>query len=95
MIRGNWPRIRPVVPILVAIEVCNLAALATSQFAVSLGSPAVVSAVVEACIPVYTFLLSAVLFAVTRRYGEEEARQRLPAKLLLVAAMGFGVWLVS
>ena len=49
----------------------------------------------EASIPAYTFLLSLVLYAVTRRYGEEEARRRLPAKLLLVAVMVFGVWLVS
>lgn len=95
VLRGNWPRIRPVFRVLVVIEVANLAALATSQFAVSLGPPSLVSAVVEACIPVYTFFLSAVFYAVSRRYGEEEARQRLPAKLLLIAAMAFGVWLVS
>ena len=56
--------------------------------------PSLVSAV-EASIPAYTFLLSLMLFAATRKYGEEEARHRLPAKLLLVAAMVFGVWLVS
>lgn len=92
--RGNWPRIRRAAWLLIGIEVANLIAVATSQYAISFGSPSLVASV-EASIPAYTFLLSLVLYAVTRRYGEEEARHRLPAKLLLVAAMVFGVWLVS
>ena len=92
--RCNWPRIRPVLWLLFAIEVANLIAVATSQYAVSYGTPSLVAAA-EASIPAYTFALSLVLFAVTRKYGEEEARQRLPAKFLLVTTMVFGVWLVS
>ena len=92
--RGNWPRIRPALRFLFGIEVANLIAVGTSQYAVSFGTPSLVSAV-EASIPAYTFLLSLVLYAATRKFGEEEARHRLPAKFLLVAAMVFGVWLVS
>lgn len=91
---GNWPRIRPVLRFLFAIEVANLIAVGASQYAVSYGTPSLVSAV-EASIPAYTFVLSLVLYAVTRKYGEEEARCRLPAKFLLVISMVFGVWLVS
>ena len=92
--RGNWPRIRPTLRLLFGIEVANLIAIATGQYAVSYGMPSLVSAV-EASLPAYTFVLSLVLFAVTRKYGEQEARQWLPAKFLLVTAMVFGVWLVS
>ena len=77
--RGNWPRIRPALRFLFAIEIANLIAVGTSQYAVSFGTPSLVSAV-EASIPAYTFLLSLVLYAVTRKYGEEEARHRLLAK---------------
>lgn len=94
VLRGNWPRIRPALKFLLVIEIANLVAIGTSQYAVSYGTPSLVSAV-EASIPAYTFVLSLVLYAATRKYGEEEARQGLPAKLLLVAAMVFGVWLVS
>lgn len=92
--RGNWPRIKPVWPFLLLIEVANLIAIGTSLYAVSFGSPSLVAAV-EASIPAYTFLLSLFLFAVTRHLGEEEARHWLPLKLCLVGFMVFGVWLVS
>lgn len=92
--RGNWPRILPAMRFLLGIEVANLIAVGTSQYAVSFGTPSLVSAV-EASMPAYTFVLSLVLYAATRKYGEEEARHSLPVKLLLVAVMVFGVWLVS
>jgi uncharacterized membrane protein len=91
---ANWPRIRPAISFLVAIEIANLIAVGTSQYAVNYGQPSLVSSV-EAAIPAYTFVISLILYAVFRKYGEEEARHHLPLKLLLVAAMVFGVWLVS
>lgn len=91
---GNWPRIRSKLPLLSSIEIANLIAVATSQMAVSHGTPSLVSAV-EASIPGYTFALSMILYATTGKYGEEEAREFLPGKLCLVATMMLGVWLVS
>ncbi len=58
------------------------------------GTPSLVAAV-EGTISGLTFLLSLALFALSRRYGEKEAGRRLVLKLVLVAAMAFGVWLVS
>lgn len=92
--RRNWPRIRLAFGLLFGLEVINLIAVGTSQYAVSYGSPALVSAV-EATIPAYAFLISVTLHAVLRKYGEEEARHRLGRKLLLVGMMAVGVWLVS
>ena len=91
--RSNWPQVRPAVPLLLAIEVANLLALATSQYAVHYGTPTLVSAV-EASLPLYTFLLSMILYAVASRFGDAAARDRLPIKLLLSGTMVLGVWLV-
>ena len=90
----NWPRIRPILRYLVAIEAANMAAIVTSQYAVSFGRASLVSSV-EAAIPAYTFVVSLVLFRLFGKYGEPEAFQRLPAKAALVALMVVGVWLVS
>lgn len=92
--RKNWPRIRTSLRFLFAIEVTNLVAIGTTHYAVSFGIPSLVSAV-EASIPGCTFLISMVLFASTGKYGEEEARNHLLGKLLLVCVMVFGVWLLS
>ncbi len=92
--RQNWGRIRPAFGFLLAIEVANLIALGTSQYAVSYGYPSLVSAV-EGTIPAYAFVISMVLYAVFRKFGEEEAHHHLLSKLLLVGVMAFGVWLVS
>jgi drug/metabolite transporter (DMT)-like permease len=91
---ANWPKVRKAVPFLLVIEVCNLMAVGLSQVAVSLGPVSLVASV-EASMPAYTFGVSVALWAIFRKYGEEEAKQRLVLKLLLVAAMVFGVWLVS
>lgn len=90
----NWRNIRPAFRFLLAIEIANLIALGTSQYAVSYGYPSLVSAV-EGTIPAYAFLISMFLYSVFRKYGEEEARHHLLTKLLLVCVMAFGVWLVS
>lgn len=90
----NWPRIRGAFGFLVVIEALNLIAVGTSLYAVSYGLPSLVSAV-EASIPAYVFSLSLGLYALTGKYGEEEASQRMPAKLGLVAMMGVGGWLVA
>ena len=90
----NLPRIRSSIRLLLGIEMANLAAVGTSQYAVSFGAPSLVSAV-EASIPGYTLLISLILYATTRKYGEEDAKSWLSVKLLLVGAMVVGVWLVS
>ncbi len=92
--RQNWERIRPAFGFLLTIEIANLIALGTSQYAVSYGYPSLVSAV-EGTIPAYAFLISMILYAVFRKFGEEEAHHHLLTKLLLVGVMAFGVWLVS
>lgn len=92
---GNWPKLRPAVRLIVVIELFHLLAVLAGQFAVNAGSPSLVAAV-EATVPALTFLLSVLLFARTGgRYGESDARKRMPAKLLLVAVMAVGMWLVT
>ena len=86
--------LRPAIPLIIGIEVANLIALFMSQRAIDLGVPSLVCAV-EASIPAYTLLLAILLLAITKRFGDEEARNWLFPKLLLVAIMVFGVWLVS
>lgn len=92
--RGNWPQIQPALKFLVLIELANLIAIATSQYAISFGEASLVAAV-EAAIPGYTFLVSLGLYAAFRKYGEPDARHRLGTKLLLVGVMMLGVWMVS
>lgn len=91
---SNIPRLMSSIKILIAIELANLVALATSQYAVSYG-PVSLVATVEASIPAYAFCFSFLLYAVFKKYGEEEARRRLPAKMVLVTVMVLGVWLIT
>lgn len=92
--RSNWPLIRPAIGFLLFIEVVNIAAVGTSQFAVEAGSPSLVSAV-EATMPAYTFFLALLLFRWTKSMGDEAAGRRFPLKIALSIVMGVGVWLVS
>lgn len=93
-VKLNLPAIRTAFKFIILIEVINLVALATSLYAISYGSPSLVAAV-EASLPAYCFCVSLSLFIVFRKYGEIEARERLPLKLLLTVIMATGVWLVS
>ena len=90
----NMATLRPAIPMIVGIEIANLIALFMSQRAIDLGVPSLVAAV-EASIPAYTFVLAIVVLALTNRFGDEESRNWLVAKLLLVGFMALGVWLVS
>ena len=92
--KNNMMALRPVIALIVAIEVINLAALFLSQRAISLGVPSLVAAV-ESTIPAYTLLLSFVLALTTKRLGDPKALRRLPAKLLLVAVMAIGLLLLT
>lgn len=85
---------RNVVSVLVGIEAVNLLALLMSQRAIDLGVPSLVAAV-ETMIPAYTFMLSALLFWLTRRFGDPRALLRLRLKIVLLVMMVVGVWLVS
>jgi drug/metabolite transporter (DMT)-like permease len=91
---SNWKTIRPVTGLLLAIEAANLTAIATSHYAVNHGIPSLVAAV-ESTIPGYTFVFSFLLYAMTGKIGEQEAREHLTWKLSLVLLLAWGVWLVS
>ncbi|CAA9889743.1 EamA-like transporter family [Candidatus Methylobacter favarea] len=91
---NNMPTLRPAIPMLIGIEAVNWVALYTALRAVDLGEPALVAAV-ETTIPGYTFALTLLLVATTKRFDNKEARQQLPLKLALVALMTVGVWQVS
>lgn len=92
--RDNFPKLRRAIRLIVLIEVFHLIALLLGQFAVAAGTPSRVAAA-EATIPAFTFLMSVGLFAAFGRYGEAEARRHLGAKLVLVAILGAGVFLIS
>jgi drug/metabolite transporter (DMT)-like permease len=91
---ANMASLKSAIPLIVLIELANLVALFFSQRAIDLGVPSLVAAV-EATIPAYTFGLAVFLLLATKRFGDEQARAHLPIKLLLVAVMAVGVWLVS
>jgi hypothetical protein len=91
---GNMAVLKPAIPVIIGIEVINLAAYFFSQRAISLGEPSLVAAV-ESSIPAYTFVISAALFALVPRLGDPRAKERIWLKLLLVGAMAIGVGLVS
>jgi len=91
---ANWPRIWSSARFLLMIEVANLAAVATSHYAIKYGPISLVSAV-EAMIPAYTFVFSIVLYSVFKKFGEADASKRFPAKLAPIGIMVVGVWLVS
>jgi drug/metabolite transporter (DMT)-like permease len=82
------------VKIFLLIEVVNLAALACSQRAVSLGIPSLVAAV-ESIIPAYTFALSIAILVLVPKYGDEDSKKYIMKKLSLVGIMFYGVLLVS
>jgi drug/metabolite transporter (DMT)-like permease len=91
----NMATVRPAIPIILGIEVVNLIALFLSQRAVSLGDPSLVAAV-ESSIPAYTFLITLLLLAATkRRYGDKQVRHWIELKFFMVAVMVCGVWFVS
>jgi uncharacterized membrane protein len=91
---ANWSQLRSIGLMLFLAESANLLALAASQYAIDLG-PASLVAAVEAAIPGFTFLLSLLLYAIFKKYGEENAHHRLAIKMVLVATMIWGVYLVS
>jgi drug/metabolite transporter (DMT)-like permease len=88
--RKNVPKLKPLAPLFIGIEMANLVALYLSQKAVDLGSPSLASAM-ETTVPGYTFLLTILLLSLKHRFGNEEARYRLRTKLMLVAIMTAGV----
>jgi drug/metabolite transporter (DMT)-like permease len=90
----NWPHIKPLYGFFFAIEIANLIGIGTSQYAVHYGTPSLVS-LVESSVPAYTFVLSLLLFAITRKYGEEEAKSQLVQKLFLVFFTLVGIRLLS
>ncbi len=90
----NFSSLLRTFPLLIAIEAINLLAVAANQRALELG-PASLVATVEATAPAFSFVLSAFLYGMTRKYGEPQAIQRLIPKLGLILMMAFGVWMVS
>ncbi len=66
----NFPKIWKASKFLLVIELANLIAVATSQYAIGYG-PVSLVACVEATIPVYTFGISGVLYFVYHRFGEK------------------------
>lgn len=90
----NLTTLRPAIPTILVIEIANLIALFMSQRALDLGIPSLVAAV-ESSIPAYIFLLTIVLVPWARKYGIYYSLNRLGLKLIIVAIMVYGVWLVS
>ncbi len=92
--RKNMLALRPAIAILFGIEVVNLLAIYFRHRALSLGDPSLIEAVATIQ-PGYTFGLSFLLYFVTPRFGDAQAKEKLWLKLILVGAMVGGVWLVS
>ncbi len=88
--RANVPKLKPLAPLFLCIELANLVALYMSQKALDLGSPALASAM-ETTVPGYTFLLTILLVSFKHKFGNEEAKYRLGTKLVLVGIMTAGV----
>lgn len=87
---NNVPKLQPLAPLFICIEMANLVALYMSQRAVDLGSPSL-SAAMETTVPGYTFLLTILLVSLNHRFGNEEAKYHLRTKLVLVGIMTVGV----
>ena len=87
---NNLPKIKPLAPLFLGIELANVIALYLSQRAIDLGSPSLASAM-ETTVPGYTFLLTILLLSLNHRYGNEEARYKLRTKLVLVGIMTAGI----
>ena len=97
----DLPKIQQALPIFIAIELLNLAALYTGQVAVKLGVPVLVSAI-EASTPAYAFGLSLLialfqrrLDSPTQRLCQRETDRKLPLKWGFVGLMIMGVWLLG
>jgi drug/metabolite transporter (DMT)-like permease len=90
----NTARSGNIVAVLVGIEAVNLLALLLSQRAIDLGIPSLVAAV-ETTIPAHTFILSALMFSMTQRFGDSRSLLRLRLKIALLVVMIIGIWLVS
>jgi uncharacterized membrane protein len=97
----DLPKIRQALPIFIAIELINLAALYSEQLAVKLGVPVLVSAI-EASTPAYAFGLSLLIATWKRRSRARQplrelraTRQTLSIKWGLVGLMMMGVWLIG
>lgn len=86
----NVPKLKPLAPVFVGIEMANLIALYLSQKAIDLGSPTL-SAAMETTVPGYTFLLTMLLLSLKHRFGNQEARYKIGTKLVLVGIMTAGV----
>jgi hypothetical protein len=86
----NIPKLKPLAPLFLGIELANVIALYLSQRAIDLGSPSLASAM-ETTVPGYTFLLTILLISLKHRFGNEEARYKLRTKLVLVGIMTAGV----
>ncbi|CAD6875453.1 EamA family transporter [Methylomonas fluvii] len=88
--RCNLPKIKPLAPLILGIEIANVIALYFSQRAVDLGSPSLAAAM-ETTVPGYTFVLGILMFSLKHRYGNEAACYRLRTKLVLVGIMTAGI----
>lgn len=86
-------KIHPAIKFFVWIEIANLLALASAQFAISLGDPSLVAAV-ETTVPAFVFLVSVYWIAATK-VSNTAIWSKVPAKFLVIAIMALGVWLVS
>lgn len=78
----------------VLIEIVNLVALGSSQKAIDLGVPSLVSAI-EATIPAFTFIISGLLFLLTPKFGNKESLKKAPTKMMLVALMALAIMLIA
>jgi drug/metabolite transporter (DMT)-like permease len=91
---NNFPKLKPLAPLFLCIELANIIALYMSQRAVDLGSPSLAAAM-ETTVPGYTFLLTILLLSLRHRFGNVEARYQLRTKLVLVAIMTAGVMQIA
>jgi uncharacterized membrane protein len=89
----DLPKIARSLPVFIAIELINLAALYSGQLAVKLGSPALVSAI-EASTPAYAFGLS-LLIAVWKQRLDRDSIRNLPIKWGSIGVMMLGVWSIG
>lgn len=87
---NNAPKLKPLAPVFIGIELANLIALYMSQKAIDLGSPTL-SAAMETTVPGYTFLMTMLLLGLKHRFGDKEASYKIRTKLLLVGIMTVGV----
>lgn len=90
----NWPRIKSALVFLILIEVANLLAVASSQYAVEAG-PAPLVATVEASLPAFTLGLSVLLYLSFGKFGDPKSFEHISTKLSLTLLMLIGIWLIS